>query len=102
MEEETQGAQDRAQALADALNNINRANLHGVAGEAQWRNLVDEYFLYEADEEEAVPMEQPPEPPSDDSEEEEEPSEEAADPLVVTDPMDEIMREEWSRCEKFR
>ena len=85
-------ATDRAQALADALNNISRANLHGMAAEVQWRNLVDEYFLYEEEVEEVEEQ----------SEEEEEPLGDVADSLVVTDPTEEILKDEWTCCENFR
>ena len=38
-------------ALALALNTINRVNLKGLATADQWTELVNEYFLYAEDEE---------------------------------------------------
>ena len=95
-------ATDRAQALADALNNISRANLHDMAAEVQWQNLVDEYFLYEEEVEEGLGDKEEVEEVEEQSEEEEEPLGDVVDSLVVTDPTEEILQDEWVHCENLR
>ena len=44
-------AEEAEDALADALNTINRAKLKGLAIADQWTELVNEYFVYAEDEE---------------------------------------------------
>ena len=44
-------AQEADDALANALNTINRANLKGLATADQWTKLVNEYFVYTKGEE---------------------------------------------------
>ena len=43
-------AEEAEDALADALNTINRANLKGLATADQWTELVNEYFVYTEEE----------------------------------------------------
>ena len=58
-------AEDAQDALADALNTINRAYLRGLATTDQWTDLVNEYFVYaeaeEGHEEEEHGEHEPPE-----------------------------------------
>ena len=62
-------AEEEPDALADALNAINRANLRGLATADQWTDLVNEYFVYaeeeEGHEEEEGGETEPPEPEED-------------------------------------
>ena len=44
-------AEEAPDALADALNDINRANLRGLATADQWADLVNDYFVYAEEEE---------------------------------------------------
>ena len=44
-------AEEAPDALADALNDINRANLRGLATADQWTDLVNDYFVYAEEEE---------------------------------------------------
>ena len=43
--------QEAPDALADALNVINRGNLRGLTTANQWTDLVNEYFVYAEEEE---------------------------------------------------
>ena len=59
-------AEEAEDALADALNTINRANLKGLATADQWTKLINEYCVYaeeeEGHEEEEHGETEPPEP----------------------------------------
>ena len=91
-------AEETEDALADALN---RANLKGLATADQWTELVNEYFVYAEDEEghkeEQQGETEPPEP----EEEPQDPVEDEDEPLIITDPMEKILQEEWDKCEHF-
>ena len=81
-------AEEEPDALADALNAINRANLWGLATADQWTDLVNEYFVY-AEEEEGGEAE-PPEPEEDPPD----PVEDEDEPLIITDPVEKILQDE--------
>ena len=88
-------AEEQPDALADALNAINRANLRGLATADQWEDLVNEYFVYaeeeEGHEEEGGGETEPPEPEEDTTD----PVEDEDEPLIITDPMEKILQDEW-------
>ena len=94
-------AKEAPDALADALNTINRANLRGLATADQRTDLVNEYFLYaeeeEGHEEEEGGETEPPEP----EEEPPDPVEGEDEPLIITDPVEKILQDEWDKCENF-
>ena len=87
-------AEEKPGALADALNAINRVNLRGLATADQWTDLVNEYFVYaeeeEGHEEEEFGKTDPPDPVEDEDE-----------PLIITDPVEKILQDEWDMCENF-
>ena len=90
-------AEDAPDALADALNAINRANLRGFATADQWTYLVNEYFVYA--EEEGYEEEEHGEPEPPEAEENpQDPVEDVEEPLIITDPMEKILQDE---CENF-
>ena len=88
-------AEEAEDALSDALN---RANLRGLATADQWTKLVNEYFVYPEDEEgheEEVHGEtEPPEP----EEEPQDPLEDEDKTLIITDPAEKNLQEEWDKC----
>ena len=92
-------AEEAPDALADALNAINRANLRGLAIADQWTDLVNEYFVYaeeeEGHEEEEGGETEPPEPEEDSPD----PVEDEDEPLIITDPIEKILQDEWDKCE---
>ena len=94
-------AEEEPGALADALNAINRANLRGLATADQWTDLVNEYFVYaeeeEGHEEEEGGETEPPEPEEDPPD----PVEDEDEPLIITDPVEKILQDEWNMCENF-
>ena len=79
-------------ALADALNAINRANLRGLATADQWTDLVNEYYAEEEEghEEEEGGETEPPEPKQDPPD----PVEDEDEPLIITDPIEKILQDE--------
>ena len=95
-------AEEEPAALADALNAINRANLRGLATADHWTDLVNEYFVYaeeeEGHEEEEVGETEPPEPEEDPPD----PVEDEDEPLIITDPVEKILQDEWDMCENFK
>ena len=92
-------AEEEPGALADALKAINRANLRGPATADQWTDLVNEYFVYaeeeEGHEEEEGGETEPPEPEEDPPD----PAEDEDEPLIITDPVEKILQDEWDMCE---
>ena len=92
-------AEEAPDALADALNAMNRANLRGFATADQWTDLVNEYFVYaeeeEGHEEEEGGETEPPEPEEDPPD----PVEDEDEPLIITDPVEKILQDEWDKCE---
>ena len=94
-------AEEAEDALADALNTINRAYFKDLATADQWTELVNEYFVYAEDEEGHEEEEhgetEPPEP----EEEPQDPVEDEDEPLIITDPVEKILQEEWDKCENF-
>ena len=95
-------AEEEPGALADALNAINRANLRGLATADQWTDLVNEYFVYaeeeEGHEEEEGGETEPPKP----KEDPQDPVEDEDEPLIITDPVEKILQDEWDMCENFK
>ena len=94
-------AEEAKDALAVALNTVNRANLKGLATADQWTELVNEYLVYVEDEEGLEEQEhgetEPPEP----EEEPQDPVEDEDELLIITDTIEKILQEEWDKCEKF-
>ena len=86
-------AEAEPDALADARNAINRANLRGLATADQWTDLVNEYFVYVEEEEGHEEKEggetEPPEPEEDSPD----PVEDEDEPLIITDPMEKILQD---------
>ena len=94
-------AEDALDALADALNAINRANWRGLATADQWTDLVDEYFVY-AEEEEGQAEEEQGEPETPEAKENpQDPVEDDDEPLIITVPLEKILQDEWDQCENF-
>ena len=95
-------AEEAPDALADALNAINRANWRGLATADQWTDLVNEYFVYveeeEGYEEEEGGETEPPEPEEDPPD----PEEDEDECLFITDPVEKILQDEWDKCENFK
>ena len=63
--------------------------------------LVNEYFVYaeeeEGHEEEEDGETEPPEPEEDPPD----PVEDEDEPLIITDPVEKILQDEWDMCENF-
>ena len=77
---------------------INRANLRGLSTTERWTDLVNEYFVY-AEEEEGHKEEEggetePPKPEDDPPD----PVEDEDEPLIITDPVEKILQDEWDKC----
>ena len=94
-------AKDAPDALADALNGINRANLRGPATADQLKDLVNEYFVY-AEEEEYHKEEKLGEPELPEAEEDpQDPVEDKDEPLIITDSFEKNLQDEWDQCENL-
>ena len=93
---------EREEAVAAALNAINKANLGGVVEEGAWRTLVDEYFLFAEDELETPDQDLSSEEGIDEPQDSLEPEDDEDEPLVITDPSEQILKDEREQCEKFR
>ena len=98
------GAEEAEDALADALNTINRANFKGLATADQWTVLVNESLVYAEDEEgheeeEHGGTEHP--EPEEPEEEPQDPVEDEDEPLIITHPLEKILQEEWGKCKHF-
>ena len=83
-------------------NVINRANLRRLVTADQWTDLVNEYFVYakeeEGHEEEEGGETEPPEPEEDPPD----PVEDEDEPLIIPDPVEKILQDEWNKCENFK
>ena len=93
-------AEDAPDAPADALNAINKANSRGPATADQWTDLVNEYLVYDEEEEEGHKEEKHGEPEPPEAEEDpQDPVEDKDEPLIITDPLEKNLQDEWDQCE---
>ena len=64
-------------------------------------DLVDEYFVY-AEEEEGHEEEEHGEPETPEAKENpQDPVEDEDEPLIIIDPVEKILQDEWDQCENF-